>query len=69
LGLDVSPLLGEEVSSDRLAQIVRAVTEDLETFSDLHATASYRKRVAAVLGQRALESAFSDARRRSGGMQ
>jgi CO/xanthine dehydrogenase FAD-binding subunit len=69
LAIDVSPLLGEEFSSKRVAEVVRAATEDLETVSDLHATASYRKRVAAVLGQRALESAFAEARQAIRGMQ
>ena len=64
LRIDVSPLIGKAGAQASIPDIVRAATEDLEASSDLHATASYRRRVAAVLGTRALEDAFADARAR-----
>jgi CO/xanthine dehydrogenase FAD-binding subunit len=67
--IDVTPLVGEHVARVSIADIVRAATEDLETSSDLHATAAYRRRVAGVLGTRALEDAFTDARNRNGAVQ
>lgn len=67
--IDVTPLVGEHVARVSIADIVRAATEDLETSSDLHATAAYRRRVAGVLGTRALEDAFADARNRNGAVQ
>jgi CO/xanthine dehydrogenase FAD-binding subunit len=67
LRIDVSPLIGQDIARASISDLVRAATEDLEASSDLHATASYRRRVAAVLGTRALEDAFADARSRSVG--
>ncbi|SDS71370.1 FAD binding domain-containing protein [Bradyrhizobium canariense] len=65
--IDVSPLIGENIAHVSISDIVRAATADLETSSDLHASAAYRQRVAAVLGTRALEDAIADAR--AGGAQ
>jgi CO/xanthine dehydrogenase FAD-binding subunit len=62
LRIDVSPLIGETVTPALIADLVRAATADLETSSDLHASASYRRRVAATLGIRAIEDAVADAR-------
>jgi CO/xanthine dehydrogenase FAD-binding subunit len=69
LRIDVTPLIGEEAGHVSIPDIVRAATEDLEVSSDLHATADYRRRVASVLGIRALQDAFADARSRSGAIQ
>jgi CO/xanthine dehydrogenase FAD-binding subunit len=62
LRIDVSALIGETITSASIADLVRAATADLETSSDLHASASYRRRVAATLGIRAIEDAVADAR-------
>ena len=69
LRIDVTPLIGEQAGHVSISDIARAATEDLEASSDLHATADYRRRVASVLGTRALEDAFADARSRSGCVQ
>jgi CO/xanthine dehydrogenase FAD-binding subunit len=66
LRIDVTALIGEDIARVSISDIVRAATEDLEAGSDLHATADYRRRVAAVLGTRALEDAFAEARNRNG---
>src|SRR5258708_34056989 len=63
--IDVTPLIGEDVARMSIADIVRAATEGLEASSDLLATADYRRRVAALLGTRALEDAFVRARDRT----
>jgi CO/xanthine dehydrogenase FAD-binding subunit len=67
--IDVTPLIGQDSSLLSILDIVHAATADLETSSDLHATAAYRRRVAAVLGARALEDAFAEARHRTGAVQ
>jgi CO/xanthine dehydrogenase FAD-binding subunit len=67
--IDVTPLIGQDSSLPSILDIVHAATADLETSSDLHATAAYRRRVAAVLGARALEDAFAEARHRTGAVQ
>jgi CO/xanthine dehydrogenase FAD-binding subunit len=67
--IDVTPLIGQDSSLFSISDVVHAATEDLETSSDLHATAEYRRRVAAVLGARALEDAFAEARHRTGAVQ
>ena len=69
LRIDVSALIGQEFSSASIADLVRAATVGLEASSDLHATTSYRRRVAAALGTRALEDAFADARSANGAVQ
>jgi CO/xanthine dehydrogenase FAD-binding subunit len=61
LRIDVSPLIGQDIAHMPISDVVRAATNDLEASSDLHATASYRRRVTATLGTRALEDAFADA--------
>jgi CO/xanthine dehydrogenase FAD-binding subunit len=69
LRIDVTALVGKEVAQVSISDVVRAGTADLEASSDLHATADYRRRVAAVLGTRALEDAFAEARSRNGAVQ
>ncbi len=69
LRIDVTALVGKEVAQVSISDVVRAGTADLEASSDLHATADYRRRVAAVLGARALEDAFADARSGNGAVQ
>jgi CO/xanthine dehydrogenase FAD-binding subunit len=69
LRIDVTPLIGEDFGRVPVADVVRAATEGLEASSDLHATADYRRRVAAVLGTRSLEDAFAEARSRNGAAQ
>jgi CO/xanthine dehydrogenase FAD-binding subunit len=66
LRIDVSSLIGQDLARAGILDLVRAATEDLEASSDLHATASYRRRVAAVLATRALEDAIADARAANG---
>jgi CO/xanthine dehydrogenase FAD-binding subunit len=69
LRIDVSALIGREVDRAAISDVVRAGTHDLEASSDLHATAAYRQRVAAVFGTRALEDAFAEARSQGGTVQ
>lgn len=61
LRIDVTALIGDVGERLSIADLVHEATEELEASSDLHATASYRRRVAAALGARALEDAFSEA--------
>jgi CO/xanthine dehydrogenase FAD-binding subunit len=69
LRIDVTPLIGEDFGRVSIPDVVRAATKDLEASSDLHATADYRRRVASVLGTRALEDAFAEAKNRDGAVQ
>lgn len=59
--VDISSLIGERPSRAAVEDVVRAATRDLEMSSDLHATAEYRRRVAAVLGMRAIDDALTAA--------
>ncbi|WKA26501.1 FAD binding domain-containing protein [Bradyrhizobium roseum] len=61
LRLDVSPLLGTRLDAASVAEAVHASAGDLEASSDLHASASYRRRVAITLGKRAIEQAITEA--------
>jgi CO/xanthine dehydrogenase FAD-binding subunit len=61
LRIDVSALIGNVPSDAAIADVARAAAQDLEASSDLHASASYRRRVAATLGARALSDAFAEA--------
>ncbi len=63
LRLDVSSLVGTTLDAASVTEAVDAATLDLETMTDLHASAAYRRRVAAVLCKRALEAAKADAGR------
>ena len=61
LRLDVSPLRGTRLDAASVAEAVHAVAADMEASSDLHASASYRRRVAMTLGKRAIEQARTEA--------
>src|SRR4029079_18454048 len=61
LRLDVSPLLGTRLDAVSVAEAVHAVASDMDASSDLHASASYRRRVAITLGKRAIEQARTEA--------
>jgi CO/xanthine dehydrogenase FAD-binding subunit len=67
--IDVAALVGEEPKASSIEELVRVGTKDLEASSDLHASASYRLRVAVTLGTRALADAFTDARSPNGALQ
>ncbi len=55
-------LAGAVPEASVLADAARYAAERLEPASDIHATSSYRSRVAAALGGRALAAAVADAR-------
>jgi carbon-monoxide dehydrogenase medium subunit len=59
-------LAGQEPTPARLAEAARAAAAALAPDSDLHATAEYRRRVAAVLAERTLRAALARARPDSG---
>ena len=61
LRLDVSALRGTRLDAASVAEAVHAVAADMEASSDLHASASYRRRVAMTLGKRAIEQARTEA--------
>jgi CO/xanthine dehydrogenase FAD-binding subunit len=61
LRLDVSQLLGTKLDATAVAEAVHAVAGDMDASSDLHASASYRRRVAITLGKRAIEQARTEA--------
>jgi CO/xanthine dehydrogenase FAD-binding subunit len=61
LRLDVSPLLGTKLDATSVAEVVHAVAGDMDASSDLHASASYRRRVAVTLAKRAIEQARTEA--------
>jgi CO/xanthine dehydrogenase FAD-binding subunit len=58
--IDTARLAGRRPEPSLVEDAVRAGTQDLEATSDIHATAAYRQRVAAVLGTRALLGACRD---------
>jgi CO/xanthine dehydrogenase FAD-binding subunit len=55
--LDISSLVGTKLDAASVSDAVNAASDDLDAMSDLHASAAYRRRVARVLGIRALEEA------------
>jgi CO/xanthine dehydrogenase FAD-binding subunit len=57
LRLEVSSLIGTRLDPATVAEAVNAASVEMEAMSDLHASAAYRRRVAVVLGIRALEQA------------
>jgi CO/xanthine dehydrogenase FAD-binding subunit len=61
LRLDVSSLVGSRLDAASSADAVKAACADIEAMSDLHASATYRRRVAVTLGIRALEQARDEA--------
>jgi CO/xanthine dehydrogenase FAD-binding subunit len=63
LRLDVSSLKGTKLDAASVSDAVHAASLELDTSSDLHASAAYRRRVAVTLGIRALEQARTDAQR------
>jgi CO/xanthine dehydrogenase FAD-binding subunit len=54
-------LMGSRLEEPRVREAVASATADLETVDDLHATAAYRKRVAATLARRAILDARDEA--------
>jgi CO/xanthine dehydrogenase FAD-binding subunit len=64
--VDVSGLIGAAPSPTVIADAVRAALADLDIGSDLHVSASYRRRVAVTLAIRALGDAMAEARAQSG---
>ena len=59
--LDLSNLVGADLVTVPVIDVVREAASVLEATSDLHASADYRRRVAAVLGARAVVDALADA--------
>jgi carbon-monoxide dehydrogenase medium subunit len=57
-------LAGERPSAELFDAAARRATDDLEPPADLHGTSAYRKKVAAVLVRRALQTAADDASER-----
>ena len=51
-------LQGRRIDQTLLSELSRAVAEELEADSDVHASAAYRKEVGGVLVRRALQSAL-----------
>jgi CO/xanthine dehydrogenase FAD-binding subunit len=66
LRLDVSSLVGTKLDAASVSDAVNAASVDMETNSDLHASAAYRRRVAVTLCVRALEQARADAAAKGG---
>jgi CO/xanthine dehydrogenase FAD-binding subunit len=58
--IDTTGLMGQRPEQHLVEEVVGAGTRALEAMSDLHASAAYRQRVAAVLGVRALVDACAD---------
>ena len=54
-------LLGSRLEEAAVRDAVAAAAEDLETVDDLHASAAYRRRVAATLARRAILDARDEA--------
>jgi len=67
--IDVSGLVGEDVSRVSISDLVRPAIEHLEANSDLTVSADYRRRVAAAFATRALEDAIAEARAAGGALQ
>lgn len=65
--LDVSRLVGTHLDAESVADAVHETAEVLEATGDLHASADYRRRVARVLGARAIGDALADAQKKGGG--
>ena len=61
LRLDMSSLKGAAFDVASAAEAIDAACADLEAMSDLHASATYRRRVAGVLCRRALQQAHDNA--------
>jgi CO/xanthine dehydrogenase FAD-binding subunit len=61
LGSIADMLVGSRLEERLVREALAAATEDLDTVGDLHASAAYRKRVAATLARRAILDANADA--------
>lgn len=61
LKLNVSQLIGTRLEAASIADAVNALSIDMDASSDLHASAAYRRRVAVVLCNRAIEAARNEA--------
>jgi CO/xanthine dehydrogenase FAD-binding subunit len=61
LRLDMTPLIGTALDKSAVTEVVNAASVDMDAFTDLHASAAYRRRVAITLCIRALEHAPDDA--------
>ena len=61
LGPHLEALVGSRLEERTVREVVAAATEELETVGDLHASAAYRKRVAATLARRAILDATDEA--------
>lgn len=61
LRLDMSPLVGTALNDAAATDAIEAACADIEAMSDLHASATYRRRVAGVLCLRALQQARNNA--------
>jgi CO/xanthine dehydrogenase FAD-binding subunit len=61
LRLDMSVLVGTALDDVSAVDAIDAACADLEAMSDLHASATYRRRVAGVLCRRALQQARDNA--------
>nr|WP_029003808.1 FAD binding domain-containing protein [Azorhizobium doebereinerae] len=59
--LDVGSLIGMRIDETVLEEAVEAAAGGLDATSDLHASAEYRRRVARLLGARALADAYAEA--------
>jgi carbon-monoxide dehydrogenase medium subunit len=64
-GAAEAALVGSSADEVDLAGVGRLAASDLAPPSDVHATASYRRRIASVVVQRALATALQEARGRS----
>jgi CO/xanthine dehydrogenase FAD-binding subunit len=58
-------LKGQRFDRNKVDETVKAALADVETMADLHASAEYRRRVAATLAVRAIADAFANAGRRA----
>jgi len=58
-------LQGKRFDEAKVREAVKAALADVETMADLHASAEYRRRVAATLAVRAIADAFAAAARRA----
>jgi CO/xanthine dehydrogenase FAD-binding subunit len=65
LRLDVSSLVGTKLDAASASDAVNAASANMDANSDLHASASYRRRVAVTLCIRALEQARANATAKS----
>jgi carbon-monoxide dehydrogenase medium subunit len=57
-------LIGQYCDETQVRNAVEAALADVETMADLHASAAYRKRLAATLAMRAITDAFGNAHAR-----